>query len=174
MGDISANTLREWFKEHPEGALLDIEKAFGLKSDVTTKLLRLRASGELILHGEYQYLGNGEVMPGPSEVKQTAMWRVIRGLAKSSRIVNFDEIVILAEVSRAYALKYIGFLIGQGFLARRATGLAVLDKAMKHPETPYSKFKDMGNESSQAKGATQDKATSASIGPELPSVEVKK
>jgi hypothetical protein len=133
--------LRRWFAQKPTGYLDDCFKRFNVNQTLITALKHLQVKGELAIDMEYSYSApkspklSGE-MESSSEVKQTAMWRSIRGLAKVSRVISQDEARRIAEVEERYFRRYVRFLESEGYVARRPTGLAVLDKAMNHAETP--------------------------------------
>ncbi|MDR1656158.1 MAG: hypothetical protein LBT47_01195 [Deltaproteobacteria bacterium] len=136
-------SLRNWFAKHPEGDLADCLEVFDLNRAVIKALHQLQLKGELEIAREYTYFGpkspEAATAETTQEVKQTAMWRAIRGLAKVGRVVDLNEVGTIAEVSARYLKRYVLFLEHEGYVARRPTGLAVLDKAMRAAETPLLK-----------------------------------
>lgn len=138
--------LRAWLVAHPEGEVGDIYAAFLPGDDfktLTRALNWLTERGELYMPGQpYRY---GAVPHGNAarETKRTAIYTTLRNLAKVRRVVDFDEVVRLAEVDRSYARRYVRHLEALGYLARRPAGLAVLDKAMHQAEAPpYNQRED--------------------------------
>ena len=125
--------VRAHLEKNPEGTLADLYAAFsdvGIR-DLNTVFSWLETRGELKFPDPtYQY------KPAGREKSQTAMWRAIRNLAKKHRVIDVDEVQILSGVSADYLKRYITFLERQGYVVRRPTGLAVLDKAMKRADTP--------------------------------------
>ncbi len=140
MKDHLTPRLRVWLAAHPEGEVGDIYAAF-LPAEKFKALWKsinwLIKRGELYMPGQpYRY---GAVPHGNAalETKQTGIYNALRNLAKISRVVDLDEAVRLAEVDPSYARRYVRHLEGLGYVARRPTGLAVLEKAMKQAEAPH-------------------------------------
>ena len=134
--------VRAHLEKNPEGTLADLYAAFsdvGIR-DLNSVFSWLETRGELKLPDPtYQYK---PAMHAGREKSQTAMWRAIRNLAKKHRVIDVDEVQILSGVSADYLKRYITFLERQGYVARRPTGLAVLDKAMKRADTPLFKRRE--------------------------------
>ena len=140
--------LRCWLAEHPKGDMADLNDHFKMGFEMVYAIKWLLGQGDLVIRESYVYEPRAderdgdpaEEYSGPhvseTEVKQTGMWRAIRFLAKVSRIVRMEDVQLIAGVSEKYCRDYVSFLVASGFLARRPTGLAVLESAMNHPQTP--------------------------------------
>lgn len=129
--------LRRWLGDNPEGDLRDLYAAFGgAEIKVTLDALDyLEERGEItIAPGEYRY-GRKHGLDG-RETKQTAIYSTLRNLAKVCRVVAPEKVIQIAEVDESYARRYFAYLAGLGYIERRPSGWAVLEKAMKQPQAP--------------------------------------
>jgi hypothetical protein len=128
--------VRTYLKENPEGTLVELCVAFSDASirDLSNVINRLERRGELTLPDPtYQYK---PAMQSGREKSQTVMWRAIQHQAKKCRLIDVDRVQILSGVSADDLDRYITFLERQGYVAKRVTGLAVLDKALKRADAP--------------------------------------
>jgi len=149
--------LRDWLEENPHGEWGTLRRAFS-KVDIKTlekTLEYLKKRGELVVFKEYSYYGHKHGNED-REVKQTAIWRVIRSLAKVSRIVTWVDVLTLSEASKSYAERYVRFLETNGYVAVRASGIAVLEKAMRQAETPHFNQRKNLTARPSASGATEE------------------
>ncbi|UQZ89560.1 hypothetical protein C4J81_10230 [Deltaproteobacteria bacterium Smac51] len=143
--------IRRWLEDRPEGDLHDLYAEFGGAEmrGTLAALEYLENRREITIAApEYRYgrkHGNAE-----KETKQTAIYNTMRNLAKVQRVVCFEEVVRIAEVDESYARRYINFLESLGYVAKRMSGIAVLDKAMKQAKAPRY---NQRQERRKAKGA---------------------
>lgn len=129
--------IRSWLGDNPEGDLREVYAVFGgPEMRETLKALDYLA-GRRELHLSRSFYRYGRKHGNEArESKQTAIYSVLRNLAKVCRVVQLDEVIRLAEAEASYVRRYIRFLEDLGFVQRRASGVAVLDKAMKQAGAP--------------------------------------
>jgi hypothetical protein len=132
MSASKAMTFRQWLEENPVGDADDLGEAF--KGGDVAKMVRyLVKRGELVITRRYAYVSPGD---GRRDDKRTAMYRAMRALAKVSRIVDWAEVARIAEAGKSHSNAFLAELAVHGYVARRAGGVAVLDKAMRQAEPP--------------------------------------
>ena len=136
MGTHLTERVRAWLADHPEGILSDLYAAHaevGIRP--LNKVLEYMVKrGELRLPDPtYHYKAKPDTR---KESKQHRIWTNLRNMAKAGRIVDQDSLVTLSQASPDYVRKYLYFLEQQGYVVKRQTGIAVLDKTLKRIDPP--------------------------------------
>ena len=130
--------LRAFLMENPEGRLNDLYVSLEGKArsfkELNRALERLARRGELTLPDQgYRYK---EKTDARRESAQHRIYQTLRNLAKVGRVVDLEELLSISEAAPDYLQRYGRCLEKDNFIARRATGWAVLDKAMKQADAP--------------------------------------
>jgi DeoR/GlpR family transcriptional regulator of sugar metabolism len=73
------------------------------------------------------------------EEKQTAIYNALRAWAKVCRVVPLDKLIESSGAEESYVRRYLRFLARLGYVTKRPTGWAVLDKAMNDARPPLFK-----------------------------------
>lgn len=138
MAKTLTKRIRSFLDRYPQGRLKDLYQAhqdFDLRR-VSRALERLILRGELAL-ADPMYLYTARPHAGQA-AKQARIWSVIRSLGKIERVIDSKKVALLADDKWDYSRKYMTWLAGQGYLARRAGGyFAVLAKALEQAEAPW-------------------------------------
>jgi hypothetical protein len=135
-------TLLNTIKDVPSGRIGELYKLVKQRdsdyiwADFRKNLSQLTREGVVSIEQCYCLVEGSKKTCVDLPNRQDTIWSVIRCLAKVKRVVDVEDIILLSEVPKAYAMKYIRVLENLGFVASRPTGLAVLDKAMKQVEAP--------------------------------------
>lgn len=129
--------IRRWLNDNPEGDMRELYGQFGgPEMKATLKAIDyLEARAEIFVESSAYRYGRKHGLEG-RESKQTAVYSTLRNLAKVCRVVDSGEVIRIAEVDPSYARRYLNFLEGLGFIQKRFSGYAVLDKAMKQARAP--------------------------------------
>ena len=129
--------IRRWLQDNTQGEMRDLYAIFGgPEMTATLKAIEyLEERAEIFVESAKYSYGRKHGLEG-RETKQTGIYSALRNLAKICRVVNFEEVIRIAEVDASYARRYLNFLAGLGYVERRFSGYAVLDKAMKQPRAP--------------------------------------
>jgi hypothetical protein len=140
MGAVTGR-LRAWLAENPTGRLSELYEAhedMGIRA-IDRVIRRLERRGELLLPDPtYRYKAHEDKRMRRT---QETIWAVIRSLAKVRRVIDPEEVVLLSGASPDYVRKYVASLVRLGYVERRPTGLAVLEKAMTQARAPICAYK---------------------------------
>jgi hypothetical protein len=112
--------VREIVSREPEGPLKTIYAALSDADfrDLNRVFSRLERRGELVIKGKRYRYAPKEGRLGPA---QQRIWAAMRNLAKVSRIIDLEDVVLLSGASPDYVRRYAGYLIREGHLAQRRT-----------------------------------------------------
>ena len=130
---VPIKEIRAWLEENPEGDLGALYGEFGGEQMRSTfkALNHLEARGEITISAAvYKYgrkHGNED-----REEKQTTIYNFLRFHGNNvERVISMDLILKNSGATENYARCYLNFLAGLGYVAKRPTGWAVLEKAIK-------------------------------------------
>ena len=127
--------IRKIVSREPEGPLEVIYTALEGENirEINKMFTRLERRGELTVKGKrYSYKPKG---PRQSPV-QCRIWAAMRNLAKVSRVIPINDVVLLSGASLDYVRRYAGYLVEEKHLARRKTDGAYLMMAPNLVKAP--------------------------------------